>query len=71
MDHFNDEHDKILISFEKQAKALEEDIKKRQIIEMDELYQEFEEKYSLNEKKYSKEVIELKATEEKMVKAQM
>ena len=70
MSTFNEEQDLTLHKFEKVAKQQEEEIKNRQTTEMDELHKEFDEKFDLCFLKFSKEVLDLKLTEEKLVNQQ-
>ena len=67
---YNKEQDLLLKKYEKETKKQEDSMKERQIKEMDLLYKEFEDAYSKKIRKYSKEVLDLKATEDKLVKLQ-
>ncbi len=70
MEVFNKEQDVILQNFEQEARKQEELLKNRQIKEMDELYKDFEDEYATKVIKYSKQVLEMKNTEEQLVKQQ-
>jgi len=64
MNNLNKEQDNIYANFEAVFRKQEEEMKNRQINEMDILYKDFEEKNSKKVIKYSKQLLELKVIEE-------